>query len=61
MSIQTRKPLPDDEIVVHVPKGLSGKVSVVESDAAALPNEITVQVSRKRVPGTKPVLGVIVK
>ncbi len=61
MSEAQRKPLDEKEIVVHVPKGEAGNVRVVESDAAKLANEITVQVSQKRKAGAKPMLGVIVK
>jgi hypothetical protein len=59
--IENRKPLDEDEVVVHVPKGMANKIRVEESDPSALSNEITVQVSRKRQPGSMPVLGVIVK
>ena len=56
-----RQPLEDQELVVHVAKGSGPNVRIVEMDSAALPNEITVQVSRKRKPSVKPLLGVIVK
>lgn len=59
--ISNRRPLDAHEVVVHVPKGTKGNVKVEESDAADLPNEITVQVSKKRQAGVLPVLGVIVK
>jgi hypothetical protein len=59
--ISNRKPLEAHEVVIHVPKGTKGHVKVEESEASELPNEITVQVSRKRQPGVAPVLGVIVK
>jgi len=61
MSIENRKPLEENEVVVHVPKGTANYVHIVESDADALPNEVTVQISKKRKPGARPVLGVIVK
>lgn len=54
-----RKPLSEDEIVVHVPKGAKGHVRIEEGEN--LPNEITVQVSKKRKASVRPVLGVIVK
>lgn len=60
-SIQNRKPLDEHEVVIHVPKGTKGHVKIEESEASDLPNEITVQVSKKRQPGVVPVLGVIVK
>lgn len=56
-----RKPLKEDEVVIHVPKGASAKVRIVESDAPTLNSEITVQISKNRRPGVIPVLGVIVK
>ena len=61
MSISDRKPLPADEVVVHVPKGSKGKVRVEESDSAHLKSEITIQVSKTRKPTEMPVIGVIVK
>ena len=60
MTTASRKPLEENEVVVHVPKGTASNVRVVESDSP-LPTEITVQVSKKRRAGTIPVLGVIVK
>jgi|EndMetStandDraft_5_1072996.scaffolds.fasta_scaffold412827_1 hypothetical protein len=60
-SIKDRKPLDAHEVVIHVPKGAKGHIKVEESEASELPNEITVQVSKKRQPGVMPVLGVIVK
>lgn len=57
--IRTRKPLEEHEVVIHVPKGTAGHVRIQE--AADLPNEITVQVSKKRKASVQPVLGVIVK
>ena len=56
-----RKPLEEQEVVVHVPKGMAQHVRVAEVDMANLPSEITVQVSKKRKAGAVPVLGVIVK
>jgi hypothetical protein len=61
MPIENRRPLPAEEVVVHVPKGSANKVKIEESDEASLPSEITVQVSKNRTAGRKPVLGVIVK
>ncbi len=55
-----RQPLDGNEIVVHVPKGSARNVRIQETDTD-LPNELTVQISQKRKPGVKPVLGVIVK
>lgn len=60
MSTIKLKPLEADEIVVHVPQG-AGKRIRVEESRGDLPNEITVQVSKKRKPTASPVLGVIVK
>lgn len=57
--LDKRVPLDEHDIVVHVPKGAKGHVRVQEHDN--LPNEITVQVSKKRKPSVRPVLGVIVK
>lgn len=54
-----RKPLEENEIIVHVPRGTAKYVKIEEQDK--LPNEIVVQVSKKRKPATNPVLGVIVK
>lgn len=56
-----RRPLEEEEIVVHVPKGTKKHVTIEETDSGKLPSEIVVQVSRKRKPGRGPVLGVIVK
>ena len=56
-----RKPLKDNEVVIHVPKGTASNVRIVESDAPTLSTEITVQVSKNRRAGVIPVLGVIVK
>lgn len=60
-NVKNRRQLNEKEIVIHVAKGTASHVHVQESDAADLPSEITVQVSKKRVPGALPVLGVIVK
>ena len=61
MSVEKREPLSEDEVLIHVPAGSGKHVRVVESRADTLPNEITVQVSKKRKAGARPVLGVIVK
>lgn len=61
MPVANRRPLDEEEIVVHVPKGSGRHVKVEESDEAAIPNEITVQISKNRKASAKPVLGVIVK
>ena len=53
--------LRDDEVVVHVPRGMGDKVKVVETGKTGLKSEIAVRVSRKRKPSTLPLLGVIVK
>jgi hypothetical protein len=60
-TFEERKPLHADEVVIHVPKGTANHVRVVESDEAKLPNEVTVQISKNRKSGARPVLGVIVK
>ncbi|MGY3586647.1 hypothetical protein ACVIGB_004295 [Bradyrhizobium sp. USDA 4341] len=60
-SISGRKPLPEEEVVVHVPKGTKAKVRVEESDPKDLTSEITIQVSKQRKPTAMPVIGVIVK
>ena len=57
---QTRRPLEEEQIVVHVPKGTGRNVRIEEA-SGDLPNEITVQISKKRKQGVRPVLGVIVK
>jgi hypothetical protein len=54
-----RKPLEEQEVVVHVPRGTGKYVKIEEQDR--LPNDIVVQVSKKRKPSANPVLGVIVK
>ena len=54
-----KKPLEEEEIVVHVPRGAKAHVRIEEGEN--LPNEITVQVSKKRKISVRPVLGVIVK
>lgn len=54
-----REALDEHEVVIHVPQGTKHNVRVEE--AADMPNEITVQVSKKRKPTARPVLGVIVK
>ncbi len=61
MNLEQRKPLNEDEVVIHVAKGGAPHVRIVENDAATLSNEITVQVSKKRKTSAMPVLGVIVK
>lgn len=53
-------PLSENEVVVHVPKGTAKHVRIQEA-GSALSNEITVQISKKRKAGVRPVLGVIVK
>ena len=53
--------LRDDEVVVHVPRGMGDKVKVVETGKTGWKSEIAVRVSRKRKPSTLPLLGVIVK
>lgn len=60
-SVADRKPLAEGEVVVHVPKGHAKNIRVVESADAGQNAEIVVQVSKKRVAGRVPVLGVIVK
>lgn len=53
-------PLAENEVVVHVPRG-TGKHVRIQEAASDLSNEITVQISKKRKAGVRPVLGVIVK
>ena len=60
-NIENRRPLPENEVVIHVPKGTAGHVKIVESDDAKLPNDVTVQISKNRKATARPVLGVIVK
>jgi hypothetical protein len=57
--LEKRKPLDEHEVVVHVPRGAKEHVRIEEGND--LPNEITVQVSKKRKASVRPVLGVIVK
>jgi len=57
--LKNRQPLEENEVIVHVPRGAKGHVRIEENDG--LPNEITVQVSKKRKASVRPVLGVIVK
>ena len=59
--VKDRRPLEEQEVVVHVPKGMGRYVKIEESEPAELPNEIVVQVSKKRQQGVSPMLGVIVK
>lgn len=59
--ISNRKPLKEDEVIIHVPQGTAKNVQVVESADAGQSAEITVQVSKQRKAGRVPVLGVIVK
>ena len=61
MSIEHRKPLEENQVVIHVPKGTASHVKVIESEASQLPSEVTVQISKNRKVGARPVLGVIVK
>jgi hypothetical protein len=56
-----RKPLEENQVIVHVPKGMGERVKIEESDKAKLPSEIVVQVSKKRRASSIPMLGVIVK
>lgn len=60
-SVKNRKPLAENDVVIHVPRGTGKNVKVVESDDADGVAEITVQVSKQRKAGRVPVLGVIVK
>jgi hypothetical protein len=59
--MEIRRPLEEQEIVVHVPKGTAKHVNIEEQDREKLHSDIVVQVSSKRKPGPTPVLGVIVK
>ncbi|WP_139167108.1 hypothetical protein [Chromobacterium sphagni] len=61
MTDPVRKPLDEKEVLIHVPKGTSSHVRIVESDPEKLGNEITVQVSKKRPTSALSVVGVIVK
>ena len=60
MSSEMRKPLKEDEVVIHVPKGAASNIRIAES-SDDLPSEMTVQISKKRKASVRPVLGVIVK
>ncbi len=55
------KKLDGEEVVIHVPKGASKFIQLVEEGDVELPSQITVRVSRNRVSSKLPVLGVIVK
>lgn len=57
----SRKPLNENEVLIHVPRGTAGNVRVVEAEKPDLNTEIMVQVSKNRRTGSIPVLGVIVK
>ena len=57
----SRKPLDENEVLIHVPRGKAGNVRVVEAETPDLNSEIMVQVSKNRRTGSIPVLGVIVK
>lgn len=57
----SRKPLDENEVLIHVPRGTAGHVRVVEAETPDLNTEIMVQVSKNRRTGSIPVLGVIVK
>ena len=59
--MKERKPLEENEVIVHVPRGASKHVKIEECEPGDLGTEITVQVSKKRKQGRMPVLGVIVK
>lgn len=59
--METRKPLEEREVIIHVPRGSGKNVKIEEQDPSKLTSEIVVQVSSKRKPGPTPVLGVIVK
>ena len=59
--METRKPLDEQEVIIHVPKGIGQHVKIQEQEPGKLTSEIVVQVSSKRKPGPTPVLGVIVK
>jgi hypothetical protein len=56
-----RKPLEENDVIIHVPKGTAKNVKIEEAEPGKLTSEIVVQVSSKRKPGPNPVLGVIVK
>lgn len=60
-TIANRRPLEQNEVVIHVPPGYAKNVRVVESPDAGKNTEITVQVSQKRKAERVPMLGVIVK
>lgn len=60
-SLEKRKPLEEEEVLVHVAPGQAKHVKVVESKDAGKDAEIVIQVSKKRKAGRAPVLGVIVK
>ena len=55
------KPLDGEEVVIHVPKGTSQFIKLVEEGDVQLPSQITVRVSRNRISSKLPVLGVVVK
>ena len=57
------KPTPakNDEVILHVPKGTTDKVRVVEVDPRELGQDITIQVSRERKPQLSSAIGVVVK
>lgn len=55
------KPLAEDEVVIHVPKGMADRVRIEELDADRANAEITVRVSKRRNTTDVPLLGVMVK
>lgn len=58
---QTRTTPPDEhEVVIHVKKGTAREVEMAQAQADALPNEITVRISKKRRTPAMRLLGVVV-
>lgn len=55
------KPLQEDEVVIHVAKGMADRVRIEELDVDRANAEITVRVSKRRNSANMPLLGVMVK
>ncbi|TFW33645.1 hypothetical protein [Massilia horti] len=53
-------PLEEHAVVIHVEKGTARHARVVEAQANASPNEITVNISKRHKLPAIPVLGVVI-
>ena len=55
------EPLAEDEVVIHVAKGMADRVRIEELDVEQANAEITVRVSKRRSSADVPLLGVMVE